>query len=169
MAKKKNKPKKSPVKFECGFAPPGNSTVSFNHIYMGDTETYNLSLENKIWIMPETYSDEEKKRYRKALLDNNFQDVTVNISAMFNKQTGKTTYKAMHPEHTDRNRINATIAVVLRDGSGSPALEPSGTQKTAQATILEGIVKTDDKMVYDALIKAGFYDAGTKKGGKNAN
>lgn len=165
----KKTPKKSPPQYECGFAPPGNSTVSFNHTYMGITETYNLSLENKIFIIPEKFSDEEKKRYRAALLANNFRDITVNHSAVFNKQTGKTTYKAMHPEHTDRNPINATTAVVLRDSAGNAILENNGTQKIEQVTILNGIVKTDDVKVYEALIKSGFYDAGTKTGGRNGN
>ena len=162
----KKTPKKSPVKFECGFAPPGDSTVAFDHEFQGKAYNYNLALNNKIWIMPEKYSDEDKKRYRAALLDNNFQDVTVNISAVFNKQTGKTIYKAMHPEHTDRNRINCTTAVVLRDESGNPELEKNGLQKVEQVTILEGIVKTGNRQIYDALIRSGFFDAGSKKGGK---
>lgn len=162
-------PKKNPPKFECGFAPPGNSTVSFNCDYLGKTYTYNLSLENKIFIIPEKFTDEEKKRYRAALLANNFRDITVNHSAVFNKQTGKTTYKAMHPEHTDRNPINATIAVVLRDNAGRAILDKNEMQKIEQVTIINGIVKTGDIKVYEALIKAGFYDAGTKKGGRNGN
>lgn len=160
-------PKKGPVKFECGFAMPGDSTVAFDYKYNGTTETYNLSLKNKIYILPEKLTKEEVKKYRAALIANNFQDVTVNISAVFDKQTGKTTYKAMHPEQTDRNRINATIAVILKNAAGKPELDGKGHNKVAQVTILEGIVKTDDVRVYDALIKSGFYDAGSKKGAKN--
>lgn len=161
---KKSKVKKAKgkveVKFECGFAQPGESTVAFTH----KDKTFNLSLKNKIWILPDTFDDTEKAVYREALLANGFMDVTVNHGIKFDKETGKCTYKAMHPDHTDKNRINATIGLNLIGDDGKPIYDKNGQQKTAQATICEGIVITQDKLIYEALIKAGFYHAGIQRG-----
>ena len=158
-----SKKKKTPVKFECGFAPAGNSTVSFVHKFKGDEHTYNLNLENKIFILPDKLDDKETERYRAALTANNFIDVTVNIGRSYNKSTGKYTYKAMHPEHTDRNRINCTMGITLLDDKNKPVVDKNNQLKTQNVNIVEGLVVTGDKTVYNALIQYGFYDAGTKE------
>jgi hypothetical protein len=160
-------PKKNPIKFECGFAPGGCSNTVLKHRYEGKDYTYNISMENKIYILPSGLSKEETKRYRKALMDNNFIDVTVNTGVKFDPETGDYIYKAMHPEHTERNRINATMGLSLYE-DGKPVLDDKGIQKSKQISIVDGLVVTSDKMVYEALIKAGFLHAGRIEGGKNA-
>lgn len=152
----KEQSEKQPMKFECGYAPPGSSTTTIVH----DGQTYNLALDNKIWIMPEDFEPEKVERYRTALLANNFLDITVNIGVVFDAQTGEKTYKAMHPEHTERNRINATIALNLVDDNGKQIIDNNGMAKTAQVTINQGVVVTNEKLVYEALIRAGFVHVG---------
>lgn len=158
---------KTSVQFECGFAPNGSSNTVIVHKYEGKEYTYNISMENKIYIIPEKLSEEEKKRTRAALLDNNFIDVTVNEGVQFNPETGDYIYKAMHPEHTERNRINATMGLTLYE-NGKPVLDEKGHQISTQVEILNGLVTTTDKQVYEALIKAGFLHAGRIEGGENA-
>ena len=65
------------VKFECGFAPGGESTIAFLHKWEGKEYKYNLSLNNKIYILPSNLTGEEKRRYRAALRANGFMDITV--------------------------------------------------------------------------------------------
>ncbi len=156
---------KKPVKFECGYASNGSTNTVIIHKYEGKEYTYNIAMENKIYILSDKLSKEEKQRYRTALLDNNFIDITVNTGVKFDQETGDYTWKVMHPEHTERNRINANIGMNLYE-NGKPVLDDDGNQKSKQVEICEGLVKTTDKLVYEALIKAGFLHAGRKEGGK---
>ena len=161
--KKEDKPIKGKVKFECGFAPLGKSSVAFNHTYGGELYEYNLKLENKIFVLPPDLSVDDIKRYRAALTANNFIDITVNHGIVFNKETGEFTYTVVHPDHSEKNSVNATIGIVLIDHDKRPVVDKKGNQITKQVSILNGIVKTEDERVYNALLKAGFYDKGRKE------
>lgn len=148
------------VKFECGFAPAGESTISFTHKYMDDEYKYNLKLNNKIYILPNDLSEADKKRYRAALRANGFMDITVIESgAVFNKKKGCMQYQLIHPEHSARNRINCNISLAMVDESGRPKSDKLGKQISKQISVIEGIVDTDDPDVYEALLKAGFLTA----------
>lgn len=159
------KPQDIDVKFECGFALAGDSTVAFRHEWEGKEYRYELELKNKIFILPKDLSKEDKRRYRAALKANNFMDVTViEAGASFDAEKKQYVYSVMHPEHTSRNRINGTISLVLLDDAGRPMFyakgEKKGQQITEQVTIIEGKVKTDNPLVYEALLRTGFYSAG---------
>lgn len=167
--KEKKEKKEIKMEFECPFAPGGEGSVSFVHIYEGKEYTYNLKLNNKRYVLPKDLKENDIKRYRKALLDNKFMDVTVIDAGFvsFDKEKKEYVYTLVHPEHTQRNRINANIALVLQDNNGRPVIYDKGPDKgkqmVKQVTIVEGIVKTDDVLVYEALLKAGFYSGGKKE------
>lgn len=152
------------IKFECGFAPGGKSNVSFVHKYEGIEYNYELNLNNKIFDFPKGLKKEDAKRFRKALIDNDFIDVTRSRKGVvFNKQTGEYIYKAVHPEHSDRNRVQGNIGLVLFGDNGKPMLDALGKQITETVGIENGLVKTDKKEIYESLLKAGFRDAGKEE------
>jgi len=153
------------VEFECGFAPAGNSNIAFIHKYQGVDYKYELKLKNKIYILPKDLKEEDVQRYRTALKDNGFMDVTViKGGAHFSKKKGVFLYSVMHPEHTSRNPINGNIALVLQDDNGRPLIDEKTLKtKSKQVTIINGKVTTDDPLIYEALIRAGFYSAGKKE------
>lgn len=143
--------------FECSFAPLGESSVAFVHEYQGVKKNYNLKCVDKIYTLPEGLEAEDEKRIRKALRDNGFVETTIiQAGVKFDIQKGKYRYRLTHPEQTERNNVNGTIGLVLLDESDRPMFDKDGKQKTAQVTILNGRAETDDKLIYEALLKAGF-------------
>lgn len=160
---KKIAPKEEQVvyQFECPFAPNGKSRVSFDHEYQGQKYKYIVELENKVYTLPEFFGPQDVTRYRKALIDNNFVEITKSRKGVIKeKKTGKYIYKAVHPEHTMDNRINRTIAMVIFDDQDRPIYDKDGKQKTEQVEIINGLVKTYNVGIYQALIRSGFLDAG---------
>lgn len=148
-------------RFECGFAPGGNSNIAFIHKYQGVDYKYDLKLVNRIYILPKGVIGEERLRLRAALKANGFADITVIKSgAIFDKQKGTYIYTVMHPDHTSRNRVNGTISLALMGDNGKPMFDPEGKQIAKQVTIQNGIVKTEDKDIYKALLTAGFVSGG---------
>jgi len=159
---KKTKPD---IHFECSYAPMGISNIAFDHVFEGKKYNYKLQLENKIYVLPKNLDETEKKRTRAALKANGFIDVTViQAGAKFDKKTGKLIYNVMHPEHTSKNRINGSISLVLVGDDNKPMFHKKGPQKgqqvVEQVNIIEGKVTTLDPKIYEALLKAGFYNAG---------
>lgn len=153
------------VKFECPFAPLGKSKISFLHTYEDEQIKYELDLDNKIYTLPSDLKKEDKKRYRKALRDNGFMDVTkINAHVIYDDKKKKYIYMAMHPEHTERNPVNGPIALVLKNDDGMPMYYEKGPNKgkqiIEQVNIINGKVKTDNPMIYEALLEGGFYSAG---------
>lgn len=158
------------MKFECSFAPMGESNVAISYKHKGDLEEslYELKLQNKIFIIPvDSKKDKEEQkietnRYREMLRANSFMDVTVlEAGGIFDEVKKEYVYKVVHPEHTERNRINGSITLVLLDDQGNAMYYDKGNLKgqqiAKQVNIINGMVETDDPQVYDALLKAGFY------------
>jgi hypothetical protein len=163
--KKIKESKNIEVKFECGWAPGGKSNICFLHTYENIEYKYELELNNKIYILDNKLKDEVKKRYREALRANGFQDITIIKSgAIFDKKKKEYIYKAYHPEHTENRPINGNIPLILIDDDGNFMTYKQGNKKgqqiIKQVVIKNGIVETDNQMVYEALLKAGFYSAG---------
>ena len=172
LKKKTVKEKKQDVglKYECGFAPLGNAKIAFVYKHEGVERKYNLDLINKIYTIPKDLTEKELVILKKALKANDFKDITVlNSGIVFDKQKGKYIYKAVHPDYTDKNRINGTISLVLLADNGKPMADKDGKQIIKQVTILEGIVITEDEKVYTALLKAGFRSLGKKEVDENVD
>ena len=161
--------------YEAGFALPGESTVAFVHKWIDGKEyKYNLVLDNKRYAISNELKEDEKDRIRTALKANGFVDVTVIESgAVYDKNKKEYIYRVIHPEQNPKNSINGVIALVLYGDDGKPVYYKDGVnagkQKQVQVNITDGIVQTDDKMIYEALLKAGFVTTKTiekTQGGK---
>lgn len=153
--------KKPAVEYECGWAPAGKSSTCFEHMYEGKLYKFDIELNNKRYKVPSGMKADELKALREVLLLNGFKDVTVCQKAqVFDKVKAKYIYRAVHPEHASKNRINGNLSLVLQNDEGQPMYNDKGEQITKQVTIVEGVVTTDDEMVYEALLKAGFVNAG---------
>ena len=166
----KEKPKKTkkPVnpKFECPFAPMGksNTVIRFNNPSKDQKDmTYQISMVNKIYTMPNDLSENENKMLREALKQNGFRDVTKNNSGVkYDKKKQKYTYTVIHPDHSELRPVNGNISLAMVDERNKPIFKKDGKQIYKQVSIVNGIVTTDDEQIYEALLRAGFY-SGHKK------
>lgn len=147
---------KKNVQFECSFAPMGDAKTVISYKLGDKTITKELVLHNKIYEFPKDLNDEESKILRKALVNNGFVDVSVFESAKYEKEKKQYVYSAMHPDHSNQDPINANISLPICDNEGKKMYGPDGNQIFRQVAVLNGLVKTDDKSIYQALIKAGF-------------
>jgi len=165
----KNKPVekiKPNAVYECNFAPMGECNVTIIYKQDGREFIKELSLVDKRYKIPEELPEEEKVFFRKALIANNFTDVTVlDAGTSYDKDQAKLIYKVVHPDQAERNNINGSISLVLLDDNGAPMYhkngESKGKQIQKQVVITNGKVFTDDKLVYEALLRAGFKHSGT--------
>jgi hypothetical protein len=166
-ASKKDTPEKKPeisYKYECLMAPAGKSKIAFNHMYEGKRYKYSFALDNKVYTIPENTKEEDRKRISKALIDNGFINVSKSsYKPVFNKDTSQWVYKAVHPEHCERNRINGTIALKILDKNGELVFTKEGKPKITQPRIIDGVIETDDELEYLAAIRAGFMDYGKRE------
>lgn len=164
--KKSEKKKPVNVKFECPFAPMGASKTVLKHIFPGKDKKekiYEIEMMNKVYTIPNNLTDGEKVLLRQVLIENGFRDVTkIDAGVTYDKEKKQYVYTVVHPEHTDRNPINGNISLVLKDEKGNPVFDVEGKQIFRQVSIVNGIVKTDDEKIYQALLDAGFY-SGHKK------
>lgn len=154
--------KNKETKFECGWAPSGKANISFLHTYEGKEHKYNLTLKDRVFILDEKMSKEEKARYREALRANGFIDITVVKSGVYFDKTKKTyIYTAIHPEHCQKNQVNGSISLLLLDDEDKPMVyktgPKAGQQIVNQVNIVDGRVKTENVLIYEGLIRAGFY------------
>lgn len=153
--------------FQCSFAPMGESKTVFMHKYNGKEYRYELTMKNRIYTLPADMSKEDKARYREALRDNGFVDITVINRGIIVRDAKNYEFRAVHPEHTERNPINCNLSFNIEDDSGNPMYYTDGPKKgmqiVKQISVIDGYVKTDDKQLYQALIKIGFRDAGKRE------
>ena len=162
--KKKKEPVK--VKFECPYAPMGNAktVIKFKQPSKKQKDIiYEISLENKIYVLPDNLSEDEGKMLREALKQNGFRDVTKNKSGVkYDKKKQKYTYSVIHPDHSELRPINGNISLPMVDERNEPKNDKNGKQIFKQVSIVNGIVTVDDEKIYEALLRAGFY-SGHKK------
>lgn len=163
---KTEKKKKIKVQFECPFAPMGeaNTVIRFKHPSQDKKDIeYKIPLNNKLYTMPDDLSEEEEKMLRTALEQNGFRDVTtIHAGMKYEPEKQKYTYSVVHPEHTERNPVNGNISLAMVDEKNRPICGNDGKQISKQVAIIDGVVKTDDEQIYEALLRAGFY-SGHKK------
>ena len=151
--------KKKPVidiKFECSFASMGDSKTMIQYKLGDKLVTKEIIMHNKLYDFPKDLTKEESKVLRKALKENGFFDVTVIEGAKFDKEKKEYVYSAMHPDHSKQDPFNANISLPILDEASRVICGPDGKQIFKQVAVVNGLVKTDDKRIYQALIKAGF-------------
>lgn len=154
--------------FECPYAQTGECNIALPpHNFEGKVYDYQLTLINKRFVIPGEWDEETKRRHRQALRANGFIDVTVlEAGAVLAADGKKLVYRVAHPDHTDRNRINGKVSLVLMDDNRMPMYhkegDKAGQQITEEVNIINGMAYTDDKQVYEALLRAGFVHAGTR-------
>jgi len=148
--------------FECPFAPLGEANISIVHNFEGRRNSYQLKLVDKCYVVK---ADADNKREIIAALEKEgFRDVTVsNAPAPFVPVPSDLIYRMRHPEYTDGCKLNGSIGLVLVGDDGQPMLGEDGKQVTKNVKMINGIVTTDDKLVYEALLKAGFFGGGSPK------
>jgi hypothetical protein len=148
--------------FECPFAPLGESNISIVHNFEGQRNSYQLKLVDKRYVVKADASN--KRELVAALEKEGFRDVTVsNAPAPFVPEVGDLIYRMRHPEYRDNSKLNGSIGLVLVGDDGQPMLDAEGKQVTKVVKMIGGIVTTDDKLVYEALLKAGFFGGGSPK------
>lgn len=162
----KKKLKSVKIQFECPYAPMGkaNTVIRFKQPSENQKSImYEIPLINKLYTMPDNLSENEKTMLRTALKQNGFRDVTtIEAGVTYSKKKQKYTYSVVHPEHTNTNPINGNISLAMVDEQNRPISGEDGNQIFKQVSIVDGIVKTDDEKIYEALLRAGFY-SGHKK------
>jgi hypothetical protein len=150
--------------FECPFAPLGEANISIVHNFEGSQNAYKLKLKDKCYTVFGDMEAGEKRKLVAALEKEGFRDITVsNVPAPYVFEPGELIYRMRHPEFTEKSRLNGSIGLVLVGDDGQPMLDKDGKQITKNVTMSGGIVTTDDKLVYEALLKAGFYGGGSPK------
>ncbi len=112
----------------------------------GEGHTWQLPLVDKIFIVPEDANKAKKEKYRKVLLADGWEDVSINNAKSEPKIDKKFFYFAGHPDNTDIDKINGNVAVKFK-------------RKEHQLECIEGVVIVEDKGLYKALLKKGFYEA----------
>lgn len=113
-----------------------------------DGERTKLTLSDGIFSIPKSWKVGKKEAYKKALLKAKF--VQVEIDATTNKKKEEAPksyiYFAGHPDNKDTEKV-----------SGNTSIEIDG--KKIELEILDGVITTEDKQVYDVLLKKGYYEA----------
>jgi len=165
-SKKKVEKKSVSIRFTCPYTVMGKSNTTITHVYDGKEYEYQIEMMNRVYTLPEGLKGKDLERYKLALKSHGFIDTTRSESdaIVIDDSTKEYIYKVVHPEHTERNRINGTIGLALQDNNGRPISHEKGKLKgqqiIKQVEIENGLVTTEDKLVYEALLKAGFYGAG---------
>jgi hypothetical protein len=155
--------------FEHTLAPMGKSSTSFEHTYRGKQYLYHINIVDKKYTIPADLGKGEKEpvrvamieRYREALRANGFIDVSLLRSGVeVEKETGDYIYKAFHPEHLPNHPINGNIGLGLLGKDGKPKLDKNGKPVIEQVVIKNGIARTKDPEIFNALLSAGLVDSG---------
>jgi len=145
------------VQFELPYAPMGNAKTVIQYKFGSEKVKKELKLYNKLYKFPDGLNKKESAVLRQALLDNGFVDISkFDVGTVYNEKEKKYTYSAIHPEHTTRNPMNGNISLAMIDEDGSKMYDKDGKQICKQVSMINGTIKTDDKAIYQALLRAGF-------------
>ena len=118
---------------------------------------FKIKLMNKIYTIPKDLNPADEKILVEALVQNGFSDITTLKGTMYDKEKQKYIYSAIHPDHGEKNPINGNTTLTMMNEKGKPICDKDGKQIAIQLQIVNGVVKTDDQSVYQALIRAGYY------------
>lgn len=169
-AKKKKevekKVEKRDVVFECPYAPMGASSTTIecqvNVKGQMTKYTHSINMINRRFTIPSNMSEVEKKKLIQCLKENNFEDVTAGVKkgVVYVKNKNKYIYYAVHSQHTEKHCMNGNISFNLHDDNGQPIKDEKNNIISKQVVIKNGTVETEDKQIYQSLLKAGFLPGG---------
>lgn len=124
-------------------APRGESTA---HVLING-KTEKLKLKDGVYNVPKSWKKEEKERFKASLIAAGFDDISYTVGQPKPKAPEKKyKYFAGHPDNKDDEKVEGTVAVVV-DG------------EELQLQCVKGMIETEDKKLYQALIEKGFYEA----------
>ena len=123
----------------------GESSIFLN---VGEKKPVRIKLKDGAFTLPTTWEKSKKNIYRQALLYAGLLEEAVFKEGVLKKKAAakKFTYFAGHPDNQDNNKMSGKTVITIKD-------------ENIDLEIVEGIITTDDKKVYDALIKKGYYEA----------
>lgn len=107
-----------------------------------------IKLKDGAFEIPKTWDKSKKKIYRLALLNAGLEEsATLPDGSTKKKEPAKKyTYFAGHPDNRDDEKKSGKTVITIKD-------------KNIDLEIVEGVITTTDKKVYDVLIKKGYYEA----------
>lgn len=123
----------------------GETSIFLN---VGEKKPTRIKLKDGIFEIPSSWVKGKKAIYRKSLLDAGlleeatFKDGTTKKKA----PAKKFTYFAGHPDNQDDNKMSGKTVIAVKG-------------EDIDLEIVEGVITTTDKKIYDALIKKGYYEA----------
>lgn len=129
----------------------GESSLFLN---VGDTDkeknpvNTRIKLKDGSFEIPKTWEKRKKIIYRQALLDAGLEEsATLPDGSTKKKEPAKKyTYFAGHPDNRDDEKQSGKTVITIKD-------------KNIDLEIVDGVITTTDKKIYDALIKKGYYEA----------
>ncbi len=122
------------------FPPAPMGECNAFHEYKG--EAYKLPLVDQVYTCPKNWSGKKKQFYMKMLTDMGWENVSETIPP---KPKTVTTYFLGHPENTNMENVEGKIKVTVRG-------------KEIELECVEGMITTEKKTVYQALIKKGYLE-----------
>lgn len=127
----------------------GESHVSLD---VGEKKN-NISVTTKIKLtdgkieIPGSWKSRKKDIYKKTLIAAGFENVSYMPDGKEKiKVIKEFTYFAGHPDNKDDEKINGKIAIKVKG-------------EKLNLDVVNGIVTTEDKVIYNTLLRKGFYEA----------
>lgn len=123
----------------------GESSIFLN---VGEKKPTRIKLKDGSYTLPANWEKRKKSIYRKALLDAGLiEEATFKEGTTKKKAPAKKfTYFAGHPDNQADEKKSGKTVLTIKD-------------ENIDLEIVEGVITTTDKNVYDALIKKGYYEA----------
>ncbi len=126
----------------CRYRFPPAPMGECNAFHAYKEEEYKLPLVDQVFTFPKNWSGKKKQFYMKMLTSLGWENVSERITKPPKKEY---TYFLMHPDHREYDGINGKVTVTVG-------------KKEIELDCVEGIVTTEKKNVYQALMKKGFLE-----------
>ena len=129
----------------------GKSSISLD---IGEVDKNGQSIYNKVELIdgvfkiPKTWKTEKKIAYKMGFLKAGFESFAIleGTKPKVEEPPKQYIYFAGHPDNKDDEKVNGNIAVTV-DG------------EEIQLEVVEGVVETEKKEVWEALFAKGYYEA----------
>lgn len=127
----------------CKYRFPPAPMGECNAFHAYKEEDYKLPLVDQVFTFPKNWSGVKKQFYMRMLTDLGWENVSSLIPP---KPKTTTEYFALHPENTNMENVNGMIKVQVG-------------KKEIELECVEGMITTEKKTVYQALLKKGYLEA----------
>lgn len=115
---------------------------------VGEKKPTRIKLKDGAFEIPKTWETGKKSTYRRAFLSAGLiEEATFKEGTLKKKAPAKKyTYFAGHPDNQDNDKISGKTVITIKD-------------ENIDLEIVEGVITTTEKKVYDTLISKGYYEA----------